>query len=72
MKQNIDESLAFSLVRDDLPFRLQRRMGLIPERGLGTVRRAVFFTLLTWLPIVVLIFAWTIFKPAAIDDHELN
>ena len=35
MKQNLDESLALSLVRDDLPFRLQRRIGLIPERGLG-------------------------------------
>ena len=67
MKQNIDESLAFSLVRDDLPFRLQRRVGLIPERGLGTVRRAVFFALLTWLPIVV----WAGFEriwPGTVDD----
>ena len=53
MKQNDDESIELSLVRDDLPFRLQRRVGLIPERGLGTVRRAIFFALLTWLPIVV-------------------
>lgn len=53
MKQNDDKSIELSLVRDDLPFRLQRRVGLIPERGLGTVRRAIFFALLTWLPIVI-------------------
>ena len=32
MKQNLDESLAFSLIQDDLPFRVQRRVGLIPGR----------------------------------------
>ena len=65
MKQNLDESLALSLVRDDLPFRLQRRIGLIPERGLGTVRRAVFFALLTWLPIVV----WAGFEGRALPGN---
>lgn len=47
---------AISLIRDDLWFRLQRRIGLIPEHGLGLVRRAVFFALLAWLPIA----AWAL------------
>ena len=42
MKQNTDESLALSLVRDDLPFRLQRRVGLILlNRGFSSAH-AVF------------------------------
>ena len=45
-----------SLVRDDLLFRLQRRVGLIPAEGLGLVRRAVFWSLLAWAPIAV--WAW--------------
>jgi hypothetical protein len=45
--------LALSLVRDDPPFRALRAVGLIPRQGLGTGRRAVFFALLTWLPIAV-------------------
>lgn len=43
----------FSVVRGDLPFRLQRRLGLIPGHGLGVVRRALFWALLPWLPIAV-------------------
>ncbi len=43
----------FSLVGGDLPFRLQRRIGLIPAEGLGVGRRAVLFALVAWLPIVV-------------------
>jgi hypothetical protein len=40
----------FSLVRGDLLFRLQRRIGLIPAGGLGLVRRALFWSMLGWLP----------------------
>jgi len=47
------ESFALSLVRDDLLFRLQRRIGLIPAKGTGIVRRAVFWSLFAWLPIAV-------------------
>jgi hypothetical protein len=47
------EAGSFSLVRDDVPFRLQRRLGLIPADGLGLVRRAVFWSMLGWLPIAV-------------------
>jgi hypothetical protein len=46
-----------SLVRDDPPFRWQRRVGLIPRSGgLGVGRRALFWTALAWLPIAV--WAW--------------
>ncbi|MGF6767858.1 hypothetical protein P3T18_000328 [Paraburkholderia sp. GAS199] len=41
------------LVRDDLGFRLQRRLGLIPRGGLGVLRRALVFAAICWLPIVV-------------------
>lgn len=42
-----------SLIHNDLFFRLQRRVGLIPSDGLGIVRRAVFYSLLAWLPIAI-------------------
>jgi hypothetical protein len=72
MKQIDDESLAFSLSRDDLPFRLQRRAGLIPAQGLGLMRRAVFFALLTWLPIVIWAIAAGRILPGAVDDPLLR
>lgn len=46
----------FALVRNDLPLRILRMLGIAPKHGLGVVRRAVFFALLCWLPIVV--WAW--------------
>jgi len=48
-----ESDLGISLVRDDPFFRIQRRIGLIPSQGLGVMRRAIFFALLAWLPIVV-------------------
>lgn len=51
-----DPSPGFALARGDLPFRLQRRIGLIPPDGLGLVRRAVFWSMLGWLPVVL--WAW--------------
>ena len=51
-----DAPWAVSLIRGDLLFRIQRRVGLIPERGLGLGRRAVFWALLAWLPTAV--WAW--------------
>jgi hypothetical protein len=41
------------LVTGDLPYRLQRWVGLIPPRGLGVVRRAVLLALFTWLPMAI-------------------
>ncbi|WP_228779207.1 hypothetical protein [Methylobacter sp. BlB1] len=72
MKQTDDESLAISLIRDDLPFRLQRRLGLIPAQGLGMVRRAVFFALLTWLPIVIWAIATGRILPGTVDEPLLR
>jgi hypothetical protein len=36
-----------------LPLRLLRWLRLVPREGLGTVRRAIFLTLLAWCPIVL-------------------
>ena len=54
--------LDLSLVRGDLPFRIQRRMGLIPEAGLGLIRRAIFFALLSWLPLAL----WAVLQGRAL------
>ena len=63
----VDPSVAPSLV-DDVTLRLQRQVGLVPARGLGVVRRAVFFALLTWLPLV----AWALYRgrvlPGDVDE----
>lgn len=48
-----DLSMDVSLIRGDLLFRLQRRIGLIPKDGLGLVRRALFFASFTWLPLAI-------------------
>ena len=42
-----------SLFRDDLPFRAQRAIGLIPASGLGVGRRALLLALVTYVPIAV-------------------
>jgi hypothetical protein len=47
------EALSVSLVRDDLFFRAQRAVGLVPRTGLGIARRAVVYALVTWIPIAV-------------------
>lgn len=45
----------WSLVWGDLPWRLQRRLRLVPDdHGLGIARRAVFWALFAWLPMVLL------------------
>jgi hypothetical protein len=48
-----DAALELSLVRGDVLFGLQQRLGLIPPDGLGLARRAVFWSLVAWLPIVL-------------------
>ena len=47
------QDLHFLLIRGDLRFRAQRAIRLIPREGLGSTRRAIVFTLITWLPIVL-------------------
>ena len=50
------------LVRGDLLFRLQRRIGLIPAEGLGVGRRAAFYALVAWLPVA----AWALIEGRAL------
>ena len=68
--QPADPSLSLSLV-DDVALRLQRQMRLVPAGGLGVVRRAVFFSMLTWLPLV----AWALYAgrilPGSVDEPLL-
>jgi hypothetical protein len=47
---------AASVQRDDVLMRVQRGIGLAPVEGLGTVRRAIFWALLGWVPIA----AWAL------------
>ncbi|MGR8979617.1 MAG: hypothetical protein ACU84H_05945 [Gammaproteobacteria bacterium] len=65
MNDKIDPEIELSLVRDDLPFRFQQRVGLIPKKGLGVLRRAIFFALITWLPLVL----WALFNGRALPGH---
>jgi len=44
---------SFDLLRNDLLLRWQRKLRIAPPQGLGVVRRAVFFALLTWMPIMI-------------------
>ena len=52
----LEQESGLSLVRGDLAFRVQKRLGLIPDEGLGLLRRALFWSLLAWLPIA----AWAV------------
>ena len=53
-QNSFDRDISHLLNKDDWPLRWQRRLGLAPRTGgLGIKRRALFFTLLTWLPLAV-------------------
>src|SRR5262245_45031387 len=61
-----DESgLALSLVRGDVFFELQKAIGLVPEHGLGLVRRAVFWAVLCWLPMA----GWALWAGRALSGQ---
>ena len=63
----------FSLVRNDLFYRLQRRLGLIPAHGDGFKRRAIFYALIAWLPLVMASWlAGTIVESAGIAEPLLG
>jgi len=51
--RDTDASGSFSTVDGEPPLRWQRALRLAPRKGLGVVRRAVFFALVSWLPIAV-------------------
>jgi hypothetical protein len=48
-----DSGTTFSPIDNEAPLRWMRSVGLVPRDGLGVVRRALFFALVTWLPIVI-------------------
>src|SRR5215471_9415262 len=51
--QGGDAANAYSPVDHEPPLRWQRAVHLAPGHGLGVVRRAIFFALVTWLPIAI-------------------
>ena len=65
-------SWSLSLVRNDPLYRLQRKIGLIPENGLGIVRRMLFWTLFAWLPTAL--WAWHVnhLLPGTISEPLLG
>jgi len=78
-KSAADDSpeLEFELIRDDLPLRLMRKIGIVPGNGLGAIRRAIFFTLLCWVPLML----WAFFSdrlssfaggPGLLDDVGIH
>lgn len=54
---------SFDLLRNDLLLDWQRKLKIAPRYGLGVVRRAVFFALFTWLPIVI----WALLNDRLLD-----
>jgi len=48
-----DTATSFSPIGNEPPLRWQRALHLVPAGGLGIGRRAVFYALLTWLPIAI-------------------
>lgn len=48
-----NDEAEFSLLRGGAVYELQRRLGLIPARGDGALRRIVCFVALTWLPVAL-------------------
>jgi len=46
-------AFTFCLIDDEPPLHWQRQLGLVPRRGLATVRRALALAVLTWLPITL-------------------
>lgn len=52
-----DTDDAISLARHDLLYRVQQRLGLVPPGGTGALRRALFWSMLAWLPTV----AWSVY-----------
>jgi hypothetical protein len=57
----------FSIIRDDFAYRVQRRLGLIPANGLGIVRRAIFWSMVAWLPTII----WAFFS-GLLTRHVTN
>jgi hypothetical protein len=59
-------SPAFSFSQHGPFHRLQRRVGLLAETDPGIARRVAFFTLIAWLPIVLL----AVLQGYALNEHH--
>jgi len=59
----VDTARPFSPVDNEAPLRWQRAVHLAPANGLGVARRALFFALLSWLPIAI----WAMLRGRFID-----
>lgn len=65
--KSFDRDISQLLNRDDWPLRWQRKLGLAPRAGgLGLKRRALFFALLTWLPLAI----WAFLQGHALPSAE--
>ena len=60
------DEFRLSLVRNDLLFRAQRAIGLIPAAGLGVGRRALALALFTWAPIAL----WALVAGRALPGQQ--
>ena len=56
----------FDLLRNDALIRWQRKLQIAPQEGLGVLRRAIFFALMTWLPLV----AWAALNRRLVDGEN--
>lgn len=63
-----EAGIDLSLVRGDLGFRIQRRLGLIPRHGRSGLRRALIFAAFCWLPVVI----WATFTGRASGNHDAD
>src|SRR5262249_25944724 len=64
-KQPVDaeDASRFSPVDDEPPLHWERVLRLAPKHGLGVARRAIFFALVTWVPIAI----WSVVRGRFID-----
>ncbi|MDR3100956.1 MAG: hypothetical protein LBV73_28320 [Paraburkholderia sp.] len=64
--QDAAAELDFSIVRDDVSFRAQRWLHLITGSGMSTLKRALFFAAVSWLPVAV----WALSTGRALHGAE--
>ena len=60
------------LAHDEWPLRWQRKLGLVPDQGMGLVRRAVFFAALAWVPLAVWAFLHGRALPGSVAEPLLT
>ena len=56
------------LAHDEWPLRWQRKLGLVPDQGMGLVRRAAFFAAIAWVPLAVWAFVQNRALPGGVAE----